>query len=119
MPVLLLLPLLVALPERDLLLLTEALAPGEREAVGLPLSVLLPLRVLDGVGAAVPVLLLLCVPVGVGEALLLAVRLLLLLSLPVEEGLAPWVSEAVGEADRELLRLAVLEGVACAVPLPV
>ena len=58
-------------------------------------------------------------PVAVGEALLLAVALPLLLSLPVEEGLAPLVREAVGEADRELLRLAVLEGVACAVPLPV
>ncbi len=59
MPVPLLLPLLVALPERDTLLLTEALAPGDREAVGLPLSVLLPLCVLEGVAPAVPVLLLL------------------------------------------------------------
>jgi len=59
------------------------------------------------------------VPVGVGEALLLAVMLLLLLSLPVADGLAPLVSEAEGVPDTELLRLAVLLGVACAVPLPV
>ena len=56
---------------------------------------------------------------GVGEELLLAVRLLLLLSLPVAEELAPLVREEVGEAETELLRLGELEGVACAVPLPV
>ncbi len=54
-----------------------------------------------------------------GEALLLAVMLPLLLSLPVEDALAPLVREAVGVPDTELLRLAVLLGVACAVPLPV
>jgi hypothetical protein len=42
-----------------MLLLTEAEAPAEREAVGLPLTVQLELRVLEGVGSAVPVLLLL------------------------------------------------------------
>ena len=51
----LLLPLLVALEERAMLLLTEALAPGDREAVALPLTVELALCVLLGVGAAVPV----------------------------------------------------------------
>ena len=56
---------------------------------------------------------------GVGEELLLAVRLLLLLSLPVADGLAPLVREAEGVPERELLRLEELEGVACAVPLPV
>ena len=53
----------VVLPERDLVLLEEALAPGDREAVGLPLTEELKLRVVEGVGAAVPVPLLLCVPV--------------------------------------------------------
>ena len=55
----LLVPLLVALEEREMLLLTEAEAPAEREAVGLPLTVQLELRVLEGVGSAVQVLLLL------------------------------------------------------------
>ena len=39
--------------------LTEALEPPDSDAVGLLLTVLLPLRVVEGVGAAVPVLLLL------------------------------------------------------------
>ena len=51
--------LLVALEEKDTLLLTEALEPPDSDAVGLLLTVLLPLRVVEGVGAAVPVLLLL------------------------------------------------------------
>ncbi len=112
MPVLLLDPLPVALEDREVLLLTEALAPGDRVAVGLLLSVELELRVEEGVGSAVPVPELLGVPVPLGEALLLAVMLPLLLSLPVEEALAPLVREAVGVPDRELLRLAVLDGVA-------
>ncbi len=49
---------------------------------------------------------------GVGEELPVAVMLPLLLSLPVAEALAPLVREAVGVPDRELLRLAVLDGVA-------
>ncbi len=54
-PVLLPVQLLEALPDRERLLLTEALAPAERDAVGLPLTVLLLLRVLEGVGTDVPV----------------------------------------------------------------
>ena len=54
-PVPLLDPVLVTLGEREALLLTEALAPGDREAVGLLLSVELELRVLEGVAAADPV----------------------------------------------------------------
>ena len=56
---------------------------------------------------------------GVGEALLLAVQLPLLLSLPVEDALAPLVREEVGVPERELLRLELLDGVACGVSLPV
>ena len=51
--------LLVGQEEKDTLLLTEALEPPDSDAVGLLLTVLLPLRVVEGVGAAVPVLLLL------------------------------------------------------------
>ena len=58
-PVLLPVQLLEALPDRERLLLTEALAPADSDAVGLLLTVLLPLRVLEGVAPAVPVLLLL------------------------------------------------------------
>ena len=36
-----------------------------------------------------------------------------------EEALAPGDRGAVGEAERELLRLELLDGVACGVPLPV
>ena len=60
------------------------------------------------------------VPVAVGEA----VALWLLLRLREEEplglteGLAPTLRLAVGEAEREELRLALLEGVGAALPLP-
>lgn len=57
----------VELPVRDTELLTEELNPVEREAVALPLRVLLPLTVLLGVPEAVPVLL----PVGLAVTLLL------------------------------------------------
>ena len=42
----------VELPERDTVLLAEALAPGDREAVALPLTVELLLSVLEGVACA-------------------------------------------------------------------
>jgi hypothetical protein len=54
----------VTLPEWELLEVLLALAPCVSEAVGEALSVLLALRVEDGVGAAVP----LPLSVGVGEA---------------------------------------------------
>ena len=44
----------VELPERDRVLLAEALAPGDREAVALELTVELLLTVLEGVACAVP-----------------------------------------------------------------
>jgi hypothetical protein len=118
-PVLLLLPLPDALGERGRLLLTEGEAPLLRDAVGLPVAVELQLSVEEGELEGVAVLLPVCVPLGVGDRLCVGDRLLLLLSLPVAEPLAPLVREEVGLPDRELLRLALLEGVACAVPLPV
>jgi hypothetical protein len=47
----------VALPEREIVLDAEALAPRDREAVALELTVELLLRVLEGVACAVPELL--------------------------------------------------------------
>ena len=55
MPDPLLVPLQVALEEKDRLLLTDALAPGDSDEVGLLLTVELMLRVLEGVDAAEPV----------------------------------------------------------------
>ena len=54
-----------------------------------------------------------------GDWLRVGERLLLLLPLPVAEALAPRVREAVGDADTEELRLALLEGVGAALLLPV
>ncbi len=47
----------VALPEREAALLAEALAPGDKLAVALPLTEELLLTVLEGVACAVPELL--------------------------------------------------------------
>ena len=52
-----------------------------------------------------------------GDWLRVGERLLLLLPLPVAEALAPRVREAVGVADTEELRLALLEGVGAALLL--
>ena len=52
-----------------------------------------------------------------GDWLRVGERLLLLLPLPVAEALAPRVREAVGDADTEELRLALLEGVGAALLL--
>ena len=95
------------------------LAPLVRELVGLLLTEELKLCVLLGVLAPVPVPELLGVAVCVGEGVkggvVLPERDLVLL----EEALAPGDRGAVGEAERELLRLELLDGVACGVPLPV
>ena len=48
----------------------------------------------------------------------MAEKLLLLLSLPLEEGLAPRVRDAVGDADTEALKLELLEGVGPALLQP-
>ena len=50
---------------KDTLLDVEALAPALREPVGLADSVLLALRVEEGVGCAVPVPVCVALPVGV------------------------------------------------------
>jgi hypothetical protein len=96
-----LLPLELSLPEALLEAVLLGLAPAVRDAVALELSVLLPLTVLEGVGAAVPV------PdelgVGVGEGLGLTGGVL----LPERD----WLLEA--------LALAVEEGVPLLVPLTV
>ncbi len=57
----------VALEEREVEGLTEALAPADREAVGELLMVLLALRVVEGVAPAVPELLGVLLPVGLPE----------------------------------------------------
>jgi len=84
--------------EEDWLLLRELLAVGLTEDV----------QVLLDVPVALPV------PV----MLWLALRLTVLLPLGEVEGLTPVLREAVGEEDREALRLLLLEGVSAAVPEP-
>ena len=110
--------LLLVLPERDALALTEGEAPLLRDAVGLADSVELELSVEEGVLEGVAVLLPVCVPEGVGDWLRVGERLLLLLSLPEAEALAPKVSDAVGDPDTEELKLALLLGVGAALLLP-
>jgi hypothetical protein len=106
--------LMLPVPEGD----TEALAQRERLAVGEELLLLLRLWLL--LGLPLGVALLEGVPVAVGEA----VALWLLLRLREEEplglteGLVPVLRLLVGEAEREALRLALLEGVGAALPLP-
>ena len=101
----------VELPEREAVLVVEALAPGDRLAVALPLTVELALRVLEGVSAGVPV------PLTVGEAVPVPLGELLLVALPEREELllseeeAPLLKEAVGLPDRVELELSVEEGV--------
>ncbi len=93
-----------------------ALAPAVREPVGLTVSVLLPLRVLEGVPLPLPVGVSVLLPVAVPLALQLAVPLLLSEVLPVLEALAPAERELVGDTVTVLLPLTVLEGVGAAVP---
>jgi hypothetical protein len=111
----------VELPERELLLDVEALAPGDRLEVALLLTVELALTVLEGDSAGVPV------PLTVGEAVPVPLGELLLLALPerdsllLTDALAPLLREAVGLPDRVELQLRVEEGVleGVAVLLPV
>ena len=120
LPELLPVPLLLelSLPEALLEAVLLGLAPSVRDAVALELTVLLPLTVLEGVGAAVPV------PeelgVGVGEGLgltggvLLPEKDMLLEAL----ALAPAEREAVALLLSVLLRLLLGEPVMLPVPLP-
>jgi hypothetical protein len=89
-----------------------------REGVGLADVVLLPDRVLDGVGGGVPVPDPVVVEEGVPLPVGLAVTLPLKLALPVLEADAPDVSEGVRDALVVLLALSVQEGVLKAVPVP-
>ena len=127
---------LVALPVPEALLLSEllllpveledrlmeaellGLAPLVRDAVGLPLVVELALRVEEGVGAAVPVLLLLGVPVAVGLPVAAGVELPEREAVLVVEALAPGDRLAVALPLTVDLALCVLEGVGTGVPVP-
>ena len=96
----------------------EALAPELREVVGLADRVELPLCVLLGVLAPVPVPDCVPLPVGVPLGLWLAVALLLSEMEPVLEALAPAEREGVLLPLTVLLLLTVEEGVGAAVPVP-
>ncbi len=109
--------LLLALPEKDSLLLTDGEAPLLSDEVRLADCVELELSVEEGVVEGVAVLLPVCVPLEEGDWLRVGERLPLLLSLPLEEALAPKVKDAVGEPDTEELRLGLLEEVGAALLL--
>jgi hypothetical protein len=88
----------VALPESDTEGVPEADAPALREAVGDTLTVLLPLRVVDGEAAAVPVPL----PLGVPVPLVLGV------GVPeAGEGVAEGVAGAEGVVEPEGVKLMI------------
>jgi hypothetical protein len=96
----------------------EELAQRDRLLVGellrLLLRELLLVGLTEGVGLLLPVLL------PVPETVVLWLELQLTVGLPLGEleGLAPLLREAVGEEDREALRLLLLEGLSAALPLP-
>jgi len=94
------------------------LAPTVKEAVALALTVLEPLRVLEGVTAAVPVPVLLLLEVGLGEGLTGGVLLPLWELLPLLDAEAPADREPVGEADSVEEADNVEESVAWPVPVP-
>ena len=100
------------------MLLADALAPGDKEAEALALTVELPLSVEEGVGAAVPVPELLGVPeeeaVGVAGGVELPERETVLLV----EAEAPGDNLEVALALTVELALSVLEGVGTGVPVP-
>jgi hypothetical protein len=108
----------VALLVRDMDAVTEALAPGESEDVGLMLRVLLPESVLLGVAALVPLLdgvgLPVLVALGVGGGVAEPERLV---EAELEEE-APRVREAVGLLDTVVLPETVEDGVIALVPVP-
>jgi len=119
----------VALPLRELLLLLEGLAPAESEAVGEEDTVEEPERVEEGVGCAVPVPELEELLVGVPELVELEEEVPVSVGLAEREedqdllavllALAPAVREAVVLALTVLEELWVVDGVDCAVPVPV
>jgi hypothetical protein len=97
---------------------TEALAQRDKEAVGEALRLLLQLSLLLGLPEGVALLVGVSVPVEEAVGLWLLLRLLEEEPLGLTEGLAPTLRLPVGEAEREALRLALLEGVGAALPLP-
>ena len=107
----------VTVLERDTLGEVEGLAPAVSDAVALLDTVLLPLRVLlavplgDVVGDGV------LLPVGLADGVAAALMLPDKEMLAVFEGLAPAVSDAVGEALSVELAEMDEEGVGSAVPL--
>jgi len=96
----------------------EGDAPLVKLGVGEELTVLLPLTVDDGVTAAVPVLVEEVVPVLLEVGVPVEERLLVVEGLPDTLGLAPFVSEEVGEEDSVELAERVVEGVIDAVLVP-
>jgi len=101
-----------------LLLLMDALAPGDRGGVLLALRVLLALWVVEGVPTPVELLLPVLLLVGEGEDVTGGVVLPLRELLPVLEAEAPAVRDAVGEEDKVEEAETVLEGVTAAVSEP-
>jgi hypothetical protein len=107
----------VALPLSEAAGVGEAVAPAGSVEVGDAVTVLEPLRVAEGVGRGVPVLLPVAVAVGEPVPVSLGVALPLSETDPVFEGLAPAGSEAVGDDDMVELPLTVGDGVGGGVPV--
>ncbi len=109
----------VAALDKEVLAVLLAEAPAEREAVDEADTVVLQERVVEGVKDPVPVPLTVGEPVGEELGVGGGVPLLESELLPLLEGVAPLVSEAVGEADSVELADMVVEGVIGLVPVPV
>jgi hypothetical protein len=104
------------LDQEELPVMLELL-PAERDPVGEADWVELPLRVLEGVGAAVPVPVSVALPVAVPLELWLGVALLLSEMEAEVEALSPLDKEPVGEEETVLLPLRVEEPVLLPVPV--
>ena len=109
----------VALALSELLPVLEGVEPGLSDAVGEGLTVVLPLTVELGVFAAVPVPVPVPVPDGVPVGVGVAVLELLSDALPELDAEAPVVKEGVGEALTVLLADTVVLAVPEDVPVPV
>ena len=109
----------VTLPERDTLGEVEGLEPAVSDAVALLDTVLLPLRVLLAVPLGEVVGDGVLLPVGLADGVAAALLLPDREMLAVFEGLAPAVSDGVGEALSVELALAVVDAVEAGVLEPV
>jgi hypothetical protein len=108
----------VGLEDRELLPVFDADSPFEIEAVGDIVTVLLPLKVEEGVMEGELVLLDVGVPLEVGEEVVGGVEDAEKETLPDLLGETPWVREGVGDAEMVELAERVVLGVTEAVPLP-